>query len=124
MEETTQLVMAAVRAAAEKKAEDIVAIDVSSRMALTDAFVIASADSQRQVMAIVDSVDEQMHKHGVVAKRKEGTGECHWVLLDYGIIIVHVQMTEDRQYYNLEKLWSDCPYYDLPADLYESASDD
>ena len=117
------MVLAAVRAAFEKKADEVIVIDVSSRLALTDAFVITSADSQRQVLAIVDFIDEQMHKLGVVASRKEGLGECRWVLLDYGSVVVHVQLSEDRKYYDLERLWADCPRFEIPASVLEEYGD-
>ncbi|QPK94461.1 ribosome silencing factor [Actinomyces sp. zg-332] len=122
--EVENLVIVAIKAAMEKQAEEIIAIDVSSRLALTDAFIIASADTQRQVSAIVDFIDEQMHKNGVVATRKEGLTECHWVLLDYGAIVVHVQLTEDREYYDLERLWSDCPRFEIPNSVFGELTGD
>lgn len=122
--EVENLVLTAIKAAVEKQAEEIIAIDVSSRLALTDAFIITSADTQRQVSAIVDSIDEQMHKLGVVATRKEGLTECHWVLLDYGAIVVHVQLTEDREYYDLERLWADCPRFEIPKSVFGEITGD
>ncbi|QDB79752.1 ribosome silencing factor [Georgenia sp. 311] len=118
-ERSRHLAVVAARAAADKKAEEIVALDVSEQLVLTDAFVVASGATDRQVRAIVDAVDEAMHKEGARAARKEGVSEAHWVLLDYGDIIVHVQQSEDREFYALERLWKDCPVIELPADLNE-----
>lgn len=104
---------AAARAAAEKKAEAIIALDVSERIVLTDVFLVASGASERQVRAIVDAVDEEMLKAGLRPARKEGIAEGRWALLDYGSVIVHVQHEEDREFYALERLWSDCPRIEL-----------
>ena len=123
-ERSRHLAVVAARAAADKKAEEIVALDVSEQLVLTDAFVVASGATDRQVRAIVDAVDEAMHKEGARAARKEGVSEAHWVLLDYGDIIVHVQQTEDREFYALERLWKDCPVIELPADLHEDTGAD
>ncbi|WP_182169908.1 ribosome silencing factor [Flaviflexus equikiangi] len=104
----------AAAAAFEKVATSVVAIDVSERLVLTDVFVVASGETGRQVRAIVDGIDEALHKEGVRRIRREGyEGEAHWVLVDYGDIIVHVQQDEDREYYALEKLWGDCPSIDV-----------
>lgn len=108
-----RLAQIAAEAANKVKAEDIVAIDVHDRLALTDVFVLASATSQRQVDAVVSSVDQAMHAEGVAAKVKEGKESGHWVLLDYGVIVVHIFYAEDREFYNLERLWKDCPQVPL-----------
>lgn len=123
-ERARHLAVVAARAAAEKKAEEIVALDVSERLVLTDAFVVASGATDRQVRAIVDGVEEALHGEGAKAMRKEGVTEAHWVLLDYGDIIVHVQQTEDREFYALERLWKDCPVIELPADLHGPSEED
>ena len=100
----------AARAASDRLGYDIVALDVSGQLVITDAFVIVSANNERQVGAIVDAVEEALHReHGAKVIRREGKGEGHWVLLDFGDIIVHVFDVEDRQFYALEKLWQDCP---------------
>jgi len=104
-----ELARTAARAAAERKAEQIIAIDVSERLALTDVFLIVSGANDRQVRSIVDAVDEAMFKAGAKRKMREGFDEARWVLIDYGDIVVHVQQTEDREYYSLERLWKDCP---------------
>ena len=113
-----ELARTAARAAAERKAEQIIAIDVSERLALTDVFLIVSGANDRQVRSIVDAVDEAMFKAGAKRKMREGFDEARWVLIDYGDIVVHVQQTEDREFYSLERLWRDCPLIDLPTDAY------
>ncbi|MCC2309938.1 ribosome silencing factor [Cellulomonas chengniuliangii] len=116
-ERAVELAILAARAAADLKAEEIIALDVSEQLVLTDAFVIASGTNERQVGAIVDAVEESLHKAGSKAVRREGKSEGRWVLLDFGDIVVHVQHAEDRVYYALEKLWKDCPAIELPADI-------
>ena len=110
--------MIAARAASDRKAEEIIALDVSEQLVLTDVFLIASGTSERQVSAIVDAVEEELHKVGVKPIRREGKSEARWVLLDFGDIVVHVQHAEDRVYYALERLWKDCPVIELPADVH------
>ena len=108
------LAAAAARAAADRKAEEIIALDVSDRLALTDVFIVLSGRTERQVSAIADAVEEAMHREGVKPLRKEGESAARWVLLDFGDIVVHVQHEEDRVYYSLERLWKDCPLVELP----------
>lgn len=112
-----ELTIAAARAAAEKKAEQIIALDVSERLVLTDAFLVASGTNERQVRAIVDGIEESLHALGVKAARREGVSQARWVLLDFGEIVVHVQHEEDREFYALERLWRDCPVIELPDDV-------
>lgn len=112
-----ELTIAAARAAADKMGEGIVALDVADRLALTDVFLIVSGETERQVHAIVDAVDEAMRTAGSKPLRREGTQELRWVLLDYGEIIVHVQHVEDRDFYGLDRLWKDCAEIELPADI-------
>ena len=109
------LVQQAAEAAWAKNADDLVAIDVSSRLPLTDAFLLASGSSERNVLAIADAVDERMSAEGVPLKRREGRGQGRWELLDFGDIVVHVFHQEDRAYYGLERLWRDCPA--IPLEL-------
>ncbi len=120
-ERAVELTIAAARAAAEKKAEEIIAIDVSERLALTDVFLVLSGSNDRQVRAIVDAVEEAMARAGAKRRMREGFEEAHWVLLDYDEIMIHVQQDEDREYYALERLWKDCPVIPLPAELAEIA---
>ncbi len=103
----------AARAASEKLAEDIVALDVSERLALADVFLIASAPSERQVNAIVDGIEDELAKFDQKPVRREGRSGGRWVLLDYSDVVIHVQHEEDRVFYALERLWKDCPVVDL-----------
>ena len=111
-----ELATAAGRAAADKIAESVVALDVSGQMPLTDIFLIVSADNERQVASIVDAVEEALRDLDAKPLRREGAREGRWVLLDYGDIVVHVQHEEERAYYELERLWKDCPVVDLGLD--------
>lgn len=112
-EQSIGIARTAAHAAADKIAQDIVAIDVSDRLAITDVFVIASAPSERQVNAIVDGIEEELSKQGLKPVRREGRSEGRWVLLDYVEVVVHVQHEEDRVFYALDRLWKDCPSVDL-----------
>jgi ribosome-associated protein len=112
-EQSISIARTAAHAAADKIAQDIVAIDVSDRLAITDVFVIASAPSERQVNAIVDGIEEELSKQGLKPVRREGRSEGRWVLLDYAQVVVHVQHEEDRVFYALDRLWKDCPSVDL-----------
>ena len=107
------LARAAAEAAEDKLATKIVALDVSEQLALTDIFVLASAPNDRQVNAIVDSVEDKLRQLGVKPVRREGERDGRWVLLDFSDIVVHVQHEEEREYYQLERLWKDCPAIDL-----------
>jgi ribosome-associated protein len=110
-ERAHELALAAAQAAADKKAKDIVIIDVTDQLVITDAFVLASAPNERQVSAIVDEVEERLLALPEKAKpvRREGERSGRWVLLDYVDVVVHVQHTEDREFYALDRLWKDCP---------------
>lgn len=103
-------------AAAEKKAGDIVAIDVSEKLAITDVFLILTGSNERQVKAISDAVEEALDKIDVDPVRREGQQQGRWILLDYIDIVVHVQHEEERAFYDLERLWKDCPYIEIPLD--------
>jgi ribosome-associated protein len=103
------LAVIAADATAEKLGSDIVLIDVSDRLALTDVFVIATGTNERQVEAIVDAVEEKLRTAGVKPLRREGRRDGRWVLLDYSEIVVHIQHAEERVFYDLERLWRDCP---------------
>jgi ribosome-associated protein len=109
-EEATQLAHVAAQAAADKLATDIVLIDVSDRLAITDVFVVATGNNERQVEAIVDSVEEKARLDGRKPIRREGQRDGRWVLLDFGDVVVHVQHSEERVFYALERLWKDCPF--------------
>ena len=120
-EEAIALARVAAQAAADKLATDIVLIDVSERLVITDIFVIATGSNERQVEAIVDAVEEKAHGAGRKPIRREGQRDGRWVLLDYGDVVVHVQHAEERVFYALERLWKDCPF--LPfSDASEESS--
>ncbi|MEB7503218.1 ribosome silencing factor [Arthrobacter koreensis] len=121
-ESSMNIARTAAKAASDKLADDIVAIDVSERLAITDIFLIASASNERQVNAIVDGIEEELAKEGLKPVRREGRSEGRWVLLDYATVVVHVQHEEDRVFYALERLWKDCPSVDLQLPDAESAS--
>ncbi|MET0237813.1 MAG: ribosome silencing factor [Kibdelosporangium sp.] len=104
-----RLALVAANAAADKLASDVIVLDVSDQLVITDCFVIASAPNERQVAAIVDNVEEKMREAGTKPVRREGAREGRWVLLDFVDVVVHVQHTEERSFYSLERLWKDCP---------------
>ncbi|WP_134773635.1 ribosome silencing factor [Ornithinimicrobium flavum] len=110
----TELAQAAGAAAQDKLAEEVLGLDVSDQLALTDVFVIASAPSERQVDSIVEAVEERLSRLGAKPLRREGQKEGRWVLLDFGDIVVHVLHSEDREFYGLERLWKDCPVVVMP----------
>jgi ribosome-associated protein len=112
-DQARDLALVAAQAASDKLATDIVLIDVSDRLAITDVFVIATGSNERQVEAIVDSVEDQLRAIGHKPLRREGRRDGRWVLLDYSDIVVHVQHTEERVFYALERLWKDCPVIDF-----------
>ena len=112
-EHARTLARLAATAAQDKLATDLLAFDVSDRLALTDIFLLASAPNDRQVWAIVDAVEERMHREGYPISRREGDREARWVLLDFGDLVVHVQHQEERVFYQLERLWKDCPLVPL-----------
>lgn len=116
-EHALDLTLAAARAAADKLATNIVAYDVSERLAITDVFLVCQAPSERQVGAVVDGIEEALLKQGEKPVRREGDRENRWVLLDYVDLVVHVMHDEERSFYGLERIWGDCPEVELPADL-------
>jgi ribosome-associated protein len=125
-ERARELAQVAAQAAADKKAQDIVILDVADQLVITDAFLLASAPNERQVLAIVDAVEERLLTLPEKAKpvRREGEREGRWVLLDYIDIVVHVQHTEEREYYALDRLWKDCPTIPfVDRDLAEASPD-
>lgn len=94
-------------AAADKKAHDIKILNIGEVSPLTDYFVICSGNSSVQVQAIADQIEDKMTEKGYEPSHKEGYASARWVLLDYGDVIVHVFHNEDREFYNLERLWAD-----------------
>lgn len=114
--ESIDMARIAGQAAADKLAGDIIALDVSEQLVITDVFVVCSGESERQVNAIVRGIEEDMLKAGHKPKRREGERDARWILLDYTDIVVHVQHAEDRAFYALERLWRDAPSIDLQID--------
>ncbi|MEP6843702.1 MAG: ribosome silencing factor [Pseudolysinimonas sp.] len=110
-----ELVRIAALAADSKQAEDLVALDVSGPLPLTDIFLLASGRNERNVLAVAAEVEDKLNEAGVKTLRREGRAEGRWVLLDFGDLVVHVFHEEDRMYYSLERLWKDCPT--VPLDL-------
>ncbi len=112
--EAIEVAIAAAQAASDKLATDIVALDVSDQLVITDVFVVCSAANERQVKSVVDEVEKTLHGMGVKPIRREGLKGAHWVLLDFGDVVVHVMQAEDRMHYAIERLWKDCPLVELP----------
>ena len=99
-------------AAEDKNAYDITVLNISELTSIGDYFVILSGNSQRQVMAITDEIDDKMSKAGYEVRNKEGYRNGRWIILDYGDIVVHIFHKEDREFYNLERLWIDAEEID------------
>lgn len=108
----------AARAASDKKAEDIIVIDVAELLVVTDFFVICTGRNDQQVRAIADEIEDQLREHANIKPiGREGVQEGKWVLLDYVDMVIHVFQPEERDFYRLEKLWSDAPRIALPEDV-------
>lgn len=112
--ETREYALLAAHAAAEKKATDVVVLDVGPLLVITDYFVIASGSTDRQVRAIADEIERQLKEAGLRAIGREGEREATWILLDFADIVVHVFQPDEREFYRLEKLWSDAERVALP----------
>jgi ribosome-associated protein len=110
-----ELLQIAAIAADAKQGDDLVALDVSGPMPLTDIFLLVTGRNERNVISIANEIEDQLIEHGSKPLRREGRSEGRWVLLDFGDLVVHVFHEEDRMYYSLERLWKDCPV--IPIDL-------
>ena len=110
-----ELLRVAAEAADSKQADDLVALDVSGPLPLTDIFLLATGRNERNVISIANEIEDKLIEFGAKPLRREGRSEGRWVLLDFGDLVVHVFHEEDRMYYSLERLWKDCPV--LPLDL-------
>ncbi len=119
-----ELAKVAAAAAADKKAREIVVLDVSERSEYTDCFVIASALNDRQVRAISDEIEERLREAGSKPAHREGIQEGRWVLLNFVEIVVHVQLAEVRTEFGLERLWKDCPRLDFPEARVDPLADE
>ncbi len=125
LDDVRSLARIAARAAADKKGEDIVILEVGSVLAITDAFVITSAGSDRLVRTIAEEIEAKLKELGGPGPiRVEGLDDARWVLLDYGDFVVHVFLTEVRRYYDLERLWADAPVIDWVVPEARQVTDD
>ena len=111
-------ILLALQAAAEKKALDLVVLDLRAIASFTDFFVITSGTNRRQVQAISDGVVEQLKKNGTRAARVEGHQTAEWILVDYGDFVVHVFDEKARRFYDLERLWREAVRVDVPPDQF------
>jgi ribosome-associated protein len=112
-DESRRLATIAALAADEKLGRNIAVIDVSDVLAISDVFVLASADNERQVAAIVQEVEDELTEAGAEPIRREGNRENRWVLLDYGGVVVHIQRDVEREFYGLDRLYRDCPLIEV-----------
>ncbi len=122
--EATKLAGIAALAADRMKGEDVAVLDVSDPLVITDAFVLVSADNERLVNAIVDEVEDDLRDAGAKPIRREGVREGRWALLDYGMLVVHVFRSEERDFYGLDRLWRDCPRIEVEGLEQSVAADD
>jgi ribosome-associated protein len=104
-----------IKAVSEKKAQDLVVLDVRGLTDIADVFIICSGQSNRQVNAIADAAVASLKKHKIKPLSLEGTREGHWVLLDYGHVIIHVFYEPIRKFFDLEGLWADAKRLTIPA---------
>lgn len=111
-----ELTRVAAEAAVDKLGTDLIAYDVSDQLAITDVFLVVTASNERQVGAVVDGIEEALRAHDAKPVRREGDREQRWVLLDYLDVVVHIQHGDERKFYALERLWSDCPVIPLNVD--------
>ena len=116
-----ELARVAAAAAADKKATDLVAFDVSDVLYIADIFLICSGSNPRQVAAIVDEIEQRVKAAGGESPRIEGATESRWVLVDFGDLVVHVQLADERVVYDLERLWRDRPVVGLEPDAESTA---
>ncbi len=114
-ERARELLTVVALAADSKQGEDLVALDVSGPLPITDIFFLATGRNERQVQAIAGEIEDKMIEAGVKTIRREGRAEGRWILLDFGDVVAHVFHEEDRMYYSLERLWKDCPA--IPIEL-------
>lgn len=107
MTDSKKMAKTAYEALEEKKGEDIKILEISGISVLADYFIIASGSNNSHIQALVDNVDEKLHKIGCAMKRLEGNRDSSWILMDYGDLVVHIFDNEDRLFYDLERIWSD-----------------
>ena len=114
-DQATSIARIAALAADDKLATDVVVLDVSEQLVITDCFVIASAPHEGRRDAIDENIEDKLREEGFKPIRKEGTREGRWALLDYIDVVVHVQHNDERNFYALERLWKDCPTVEVPG---------
>ncbi|PLS01220.1 ribosome silencing factor [Neobacillus cucumis] len=112
-----ELLKIAVKAADDKRAEDILALDMKGISLIADYFIICHGNSDKQVQAIAREIKEKAAENGHDVKRMEGFDEATWVLIDLGDVVAHVFHRDERSYYNLERLWGDAPQVDILSEL-------
>ncbi len=112
-----EVALAAAEAASAKQARDVLVLDVSEPLVISDYFVICSGSNDRQVRAVAEAVERACRDHGVHVLRREGEREARWILLDFVDFVVHVFLQEEREYYDLERLWRDAPVVARSDDL-------
>lgn len=112
-----ELLLTAVKAADDKKAEDIITLNMKGISLIADYFIICHGNSDKQVQAIAREIKDQAVENGYEVKRLEGFDEARWVLVDLGDVVVHVFHRDERNYYNLERLWGDAPTEDVLSEI-------
>lgn len=119
MSDTTKTLAEMIVVAAEdKKATDVVVLDVGGVSSVTDSYVVCSAKSTIQVQSIADNIEDELKKQGITMLHKEGHRQGRWILLDFGTCIAHVFLEEEREYYNLERLWGNARSGELTQDQF------
>lgn len=107
--ETKEIAMKIAAAANDKKAKDILLLNMEGLSPVTDYYVICSAGNTTLVKTIADNIEDKMGEAGVFVTHKEGYADARWILLDYGDVVAHIFLEEERDFYNLEQLWADAP---------------
>lgn len=105
--ELLEIVKKITNALDDKKAFDVKVLDITKISVLADYFVLASGDNSSQLQAMMDIVEEVMYKNGINSKRVEGSANSSWILMDYNDVVIHIFNKEEREFYNLDKVWSD-----------------
>ena len=105
--ESLQLAKAAVDIASDKKASDVLLLDIRDISTIADYFVICNGNNSRQIQAIAESLQEELKKQGAQLLYREGVADTGWILLDFGDVMIHIFGPKEREYYRLERLWSE-----------------
>jgi ribosome-associated protein len=112
-----ELLKIAVKAADDKRAEDILALNMKGISLIADYFIICHGNSDKQVQAIAREMKDKAQENGIVVNKMEGFDEARWILIDLGDVVAHVFHRDERSYYNLERLWGDAPLEDIHSQL-------